>query len=192
MTIEDFDVLVATEEHTRFAEEICTEMAESAKARGTGIARRSPEYVASKMRQGKAVIAFHKDGRWAGFSYIESWGHNGYVANSGLIINPEFRKLGLATAIKTKTFFLSLIKFPGAKLFGLTTGMAVMKINNELGYKPVIYAELTDDESFWKGCESCVNYPILQSKEQKNCLCTAMLFDPAKDKPRVDWPEDLK
>ncbi|MDE6500345.1 MAG: GNAT family N-acetyltransferase, partial [Rikenella sp.] len=95
MTIEDFDVLVATEEHTRFAQEICTEMAESAKARGTGIAKRTPEYVASKMREGKAVVAFHKDGRWAGFSYIESWGHNSYVANSGLIINPEFRKLGL-------------------------------------------------------------------------------------------------
>lgn len=192
MTIEDFDVLVATEEHAKFAQEICNEMAESAKARGTGIARRSPEYVASKMREGKAVIAFHKDGRWAGFSYIESWGHNGYVANSGLIINPEFRKLGLATAIKTKTFFLSLKKFPGAKLFGLTTGMAVMKINNELGYKPVIFSELTDDESFWKGCENCINYPILKSKEYKNCLCTAMLFDPAKDQIRVPCPDDLK
>ncbi len=185
MTINDFDVLVATEEHVRFAEEICNEMAESAKARGTGIAKRSPEYVASKMREGKAVIAFHKDGRWAGFSYIESWGHDRFVANSGLIINPEFRKLGLAKAIKTKTFFLSLEKFPGAKLFGLTTGMAVMKINSEIGYRPVIYSELTDDAAFWKGCESCVNFPILQSKEHKNCLCTAMLFDPAVDKVRI-------
>ena len=191
MTIDDFDVLVAGEEHTRVAQEICTEMAESAKARGTGIAKRTPEYVASKMREGKAVVAFHKDGRWAGFSYIESWGHNGYVANSGLIINPEFRKLGLAKAIKTKTFFLSLVKFPGAKLFGLTTGLPVMKINNELGYRPVIFSELTDDETFWKGCESCVNFPILQSKQHKNCLCTAMLFDPAEDTIRVPWPTDL-
>lgn len=181
MTIEDFDVLVATPEHTGFAQEICTEMEESAKARGTGIAKRSPEYVASKMREGKAVIAFHKDGRWAGFSYIESWGHDKFVANSGLIISPPFRKLGLATAIKTKTFFLSLDKFPGAKLFGLTTGMAVMKINSELGYRPVIYQELTDDETFWKGCQSCVNFPILQSKDRKNCLCTAMIFDPEVD-----------
>ncbi len=191
MTIEDFDVMVATAEHAKFAEEICTEMAESAKARGTGIAKRSPEYVASKMRDGKAVIAFHKDGRWAGFSYIETWGHGDYVANSGLIINPLFRKLGLATVIKTKTFALSIKKFKGAKLFGLTTGLAVMKINSELGYVPVPFSELTDDEAFWEGCKSCVNYPILVSKEHKNCLCTGMIFDPAHQQLRVDIDEIL-
>ncbi len=190
MTIDDFVVRVATPEDTSFAQEICDEMASSAKARGTGIARRSAEYVAAKMREGKAVIAFHKDGRWAGFSYIESWGHGHYVANSGLIISPEFRRIGLAKAIKTKTFFLSLEKFQGAKLFGLTTGLAVMKINSELGYRPVTYSELTDDESFWRGCENCVNFPILQSKERKNCLCTAMLFDPEIDTPRVERAED--
>ena len=184
MTIKDFDVLVATDAHTVFAQTICDEMAESAKARGTGIAKRSPEYVADKMRQGKAVVAFHKDGRWAGFSYIESWGHDDFVANSGLIISPEFRGVGLAKAIKEKTFQLSLQKFPGAKLFGLTTGLAVMKINSGLGYRPVTFSELTDDEAFWKGCESCINFHILQAKERKNCLCTAMVFDPAKDMPQ--------
>ncbi|MCD7962467.1 MAG: GNAT family N-acetyltransferase [Rikenellaceae bacterium] len=192
MTINDFDVIVASEEHVGFAQEITDEMASSAKARGTGIARRSPDYVASKMREGKAVIAFHKDGRWAGFSYIESWGHGKYVANSGLIINPEFRKLGLARAIKIKTFFLSRQKFPDAKLFGLTTGLPVMKINSEIGYRPVVYLELTDDDSFWKGCESCVNYAILQSKDRKNCLCTAMLFDPEVDVPKVPEPDDVR
>ena len=192
MTIDDFDVIVASSEHVKFAREICTEMAESAKARGTGIAKRTPEYIASKMIDGKAVIAFHKDGRWAGFSYIETWGHGDYVANSGLIINPLFRKLGLAKAIKTKTFALSLRKFEGAKLFGLTTGLPVMRINSELGYVPVPFSELTDDEAFWKGCESCINYPILQSKERKNCLCTAMIFDPARQKPRIDVDELLK
>ncbi|GHV00207.1 N-acetyltransferase [Bacteroidia bacterium] len=185
MTIDDFVVRVATEDDTKYALQICSEMEESAKARGTGIARRSPEYIISKIRQGKAVIATHKDGTWAGFSYIESWGHDNYVANSGLIINPQFRKLGLARAIKTKTFFLSQKKFPGAKLFGLTTGLAVMNINNDLGYRPVTYSELTDDEEFWKGCQSCVNFNILQSKEHRNCLCTAMLFDPAVDKAKV-------
>ena len=174
MTIDDFDVLVATEEHTRFAQAICDEMAESAKARGTGIAKRTADYVSRKMREGKAVIAFHKDGTWAGFSYIESWGHGGYVANSGLIINPKFRKLGLAKAIKTKTFFLSL-----------------MKINSELGYRPVTYSELTDDDQFWVGCQSCVNYPILQSKQRKNCLCTAMLFDPEHDTVKVPIDKGL-
>lgn len=173
--------MVATDQHTTFAEQICTEMAESAKARGTGIAKRSPEYVTKKMQEGKAVVAFHNDGRWAGFSYIESWGHDDFVANSGLIISPEFRGVGLARAIKEKTFHLSIEKFPGAKLFGLTTGLAVMKINSGLGYRPVTYSELTNDESFWKGCESCVNFPILQAKEHKNCLCTAMIFDPSRD-----------
>lgn len=189
MTIDDFVVRVAIEEDTRYAQQICDEMAASAKARGTGIAKRSPEYVASKMREGKAVVAFHKDGTWAGFSYIESWGHGKYVANSGLIVNPAFRKIGLAKAIKTKTFFLSQKKFPDAKLFGLTTGLAVMNINNELGYHPVTYAELTDDEEFWKGCQNCVNFFILQSKNYKNCLCTAMLFDPAVDKVKVEDPD---
>ena len=192
MTIDDFDVLVATEEHVGFAREICDEMESSARARGTGIARRTEEYVAGKMREGKAVIAFHKDGTWAGFSYIETWGHGRYVANSGLIIRPEFRKLGLAKAIKIRTFFLSLDKFPGAKLFGLTTGLPVMKINTEIGYRPVIYAELTDDENFWKGCQNCVNYDILQAKGRKNCLCTAMLFDPEVDTIKVERPGDFK
>ncbi|MGF7080629.1 GNAT family N-acetyltransferase [Mucilaginibacter sp. UYCu711] len=188
MTIQDFDIQVATAQHVDFAPIICDEMAESAKARGTGIAQRSPEYVASKMLEGKAVIALHKDGTWAGFCYIETWSHGDFVANSGLIVAPQFRKAGLAKAIKHKIFELSRTKYPEAKLFGLTTGLAVMKINSELGYEPVTYSELTQDEEFWKGCKSCVNYDILTMKERKNCMCTAMLFDPvekAKDAEKV-------
>jgi len=163
-----------------YAEQICNEMFESAKARGTGIARRKPEYVANKMIEGKSVIALHKDGRWAGFCYIETWSHGNYVANSGLIVNPEFRKFGLAKSIKNRIFKLSREKYPNAKVFGLTTGLAVMKINSDLGYEPVPYSELTQDDEFWKGCTSCVNYQILESKERKNCLCTAMLWDPTE------------
>jgi hypothetical protein len=180
MTIQDFDILVASAQHVDYAQEICIEMAESAKARGTGIAQRSPEYVADKMLEGKAVIALHKDGTWAGFCYIETWSHGDFVANSGLIVSPQFRKVGLAKAIKQRIFELSRSKYPDAKLFGLTTGLAVMKINSELGYEPVTYSELTQDEDFWKGCRSCVNYDILTMKERKNCMCTAMLFDPAE------------
>ncbi len=183
MIIEDFDVVIGDATHAAHAAAIVEEMAESAKARGTGIARRTPEYVAGKIREGKAVVAIHREtGEWAGFTYIETWGHGRYVANSGLIINPKFRMIGLARAIKTKAFFLSLKLFPGAKLFGLTTGLAVMKINSRLGYRPVPFAELTDDDSFWEGCKSCVNFPILEMKERRNCLCTAMLFDPAVDR----------
>lgn len=182
MTIQDFDIQVASAQHVDYAQQICDEMAESAKARGTGIAQRSSEYVANKMLEGKAVIALHRNGTWAGFCYIETWSHGDFVANSGLIVNPEFRKVGLAKAIKEKIFELSRQKYPNAKIFGLTTGLAVMKINSDLGYEPVTYSELTQDEAFWNGCKSCVNYDILMSKGRKNCMCTAMLFDPAEKK----------
>ncbi|OQP64914.1 acetyltransferase [Niastella vici] len=177
-TQQQFQVIVANESHLSFAQIICDEMASSAKARGTGIAKRSPEYIQQKMREGKAVIAFNQDGIWAGFCYIETWSHGEYVANSGLIVSPNFRKGGLAKAIKKKIFELSRQTYPEAKIFGLTTGLAVMKINSDLGYEPVTYSELTQDEAFWAGCKSCVNYDILMSKERKNCLCTAMLYDP--------------
>lgn len=154
-------------------------MEASAKARGIGIAKRSPEYLKQKMTEGKAVIAFSNLGEWAGFCYIETWGHGQHVANSGLIVSPHFRKGGLAKLIKRHIFELSRAKYPEAKIFGLTTGLAVMKINSELGYEPVTYSELTDDNAFWNGCQSCINYEILMSKERKNCLCTAMLYDPA-------------
>ncbi len=179
---QQFDIIIATAEHTSFAKIIADEMESSAKARGTGIAQRSPEYIAEKMLEGKAVLAFTEEGIWAGFCYIETWSHGQYVANSGLIVAPQFRKAGLAKAIKKKIFDLSREKFPESKLFGLTTGLAVMKINSDLGYEPVTYSELTQDDAFWAGCKSCVNFDILVAKERKNCMCTAMLYDPA-DKP---------
>ena len=175
---QDFKIYIASEADFNYAEEICLEMEESAKARGTGIAQRSPDYIRQKMSEGKAVIALTKENTWAGFCYIETWGHGSYVANSGLIVNPSFRKSGLARLIKKKIFELSRQKYPEAKIFGLTTGLAVMKINSELGYEPVTYSELTQDEDFWAGCKSCVNYDILMSKNRKNCMCTAMLYDP--------------
>lgn len=192
MNAKQFIVIPANESHVGYAEQICEEMAQSALARGTGIARRKPEYVANKMVEGKAVIALHVDGTWAGFCYIETWSHGDYVANSGLIVNPTFRKEGLAKAIKKRVFELSREKYPKAKIFGLTTGFAVMKINSDLGYEPVPYSELTQDESFWKGCESCVNFQILQSKEKKNCLCTAMLWNPEEKEKELRNKIDQK
>jgi hypothetical protein len=167
-------------------------MQSSAKARGTGIAKRSPEYIETKINEGKAVIAVTPDGDWVGFCYIEAWGHDQFVANSGLIVAPAFRKSGVAKQIKRKIFDLSKEKYPTAKIFGLTTGLAVMKINSDLGYEPVTYSELTDDEEFWAGCKSCVNYDILMSKERKNCMCTAMLYDPADHFEPEETKEDFK
>lgn len=189
---QSFNILIANESHQDFAAIICQEMESSAKARGTGIAKRSPDYIKEKMREGKAVIAFTKDGIWAGFCYIETWSHGEYVANSGLIVASAFRKGGLARLIKKKIFELSRKQFPDAKIFGLTTGLAVMKINSELGYEPVTYSELTQDEAFWAGCKSCVNYDILISKEKKNCMCTALLYDPKDHFEPEETERDFK
>lgn len=171
-------IRTAVEADVQYATIITDEMEASAKARGTGIAKRSADYVAGKMKEGKAVIAVSENGDWVGFCYIEAWGHDSFVANSGLIVSPAFRKSGVAKQIKEKIFRLSRQKYPEAKIFGLTTGLAVMKINSDLGYEPVTYSELTDDDQFWAGCKSCVNYDILMSKDRKNCMCTAMLYDP--------------
>jgi len=174
-------VRVAHSGDISYAIAITDEMESSAKARGTGIAKRSPAYVAKKIEEGKAVIAHTEDGTWVGFCYIEAWQHGQFVANSGLIVAPAYRKTGIAKKIKHTIFQLSRDKYPNSKLFGLTTGLAVMKINSELGYEPVTYSELTDDEEFWAGCKSCVNYDILMSKDRKNCMCTAMLYEPKQD-----------
>lgn len=179
--LKNIKVLVAGEEHVKYVDEINDAIDEASKQRGTGIARRTFEYLASKITDGKAVIALH-DGKFAGFCYIETWGNKGFVANSGLIVVPEFRGYGLAKEIKRKAFQLSRKKYPGAKIFGLTTGLAVMKINHELGYRPVTFSELTTDDQFWNGCKGCVNYDILERMERTKCLCTGMLYDPAWEK----------
>lgn len=183
----NFDIQVATSVHEKYAAEICEVIADSAKARGTGIAKRKPEYILEKIRQGKAVIALYQD-LFAGFCYIETWSHDRYVANSGLIVAPDFRKMGLAKAIKRRVFQLSREKYPEAKIFGITTSLAVMKINSELGYQPVTFSELTQDEAFWNGCQSCPNYDILTRNERRMCLCTAML---APSKVEIQMKFDL-
>ncbi len=185
-------IRVANSTDTKYAITITDEMENSAKARGTGIAKRSPDYIEKKITEGKAVIAVTPDGTWVGFCYIEAWGHEQFVANSGLIVAPDFRKSGVAKQIKRRIFDLSKEKYPHAKIFGLTTGLAVMKINSELGYEPVTYSELTDDEEFWSGCKSCVNFDILMSKDRKNCMCTAMLYDPADHREPEETNEDFK
>jgi hypothetical protein len=188
----EYNVQIATYSHIGLAEEICRNMEESARARGTGIAKRSPDYIIQKMLEGKAIIATDQQGNFVGFCYIETWGHGQFVANSGLIVHPEHRKSGIAKRIKEKAFELSRKLYPNAKIFGLTTSLAVMKINSALGYKPVTFSELTDDESFWKGCSSCINYDILNRTNRKHCLCTGMLFDPAevKDNKVVESTEE--
>lgn len=177
MNIDDIIVAFAEEKDAVHAPHICDLIYESALQRGTGIARRSNEYIAAKITGGKAVVALHGD-KLVGFSYIECWGHGDFVATSGLIVDPEYRHLGLAARIKEKTFELARMRFPFAKIFSITTSLPVMKLNSRMGYKPVTFSELTDDDEFWQGCQGCVNYDILQRNNRRMCLCTGMLFDP--------------
>ena len=128
-------VRIATSSDFKYAQTITDEMATSAQARGTGIAKRSTEYIQQKMQEGKAVIAVTEDNIWVGFCYIEAWGKEGFVANSGLIVAPAFQKNRHSKKIKKRIFDLSREKYPNAKIFGLTTGLAVMKINSDLGLR---------------------------------------------------------
>lgn len=177
---EDITVVVAGPEHHTYADTVCKLIEEAASARGTGIAKREPEYIRRKMAEGKAIIALCGE-EVAGFCYIETWSHGKYAVNSGLIVAPAFRKRGLAKRIKKRAFELSRQRYPNAKLFGITTSLAVMKINSELGYKPVTFSELTSDDVFWEGCQSCPNYDVLTRMKRKMCLCTGMLYDPEKE-----------
>ena len=157
---DEIEVVVAGEDHVRYVDEILDTITRAAKVRGTGIAKRSPEYVKQKMLEHKAVVALYH-GRFA-------------------------------MRIKRRIFSLSREMFPSAKIFSLTTGAAVMKMNNELGYRPVTFSQLTEDEAFWKGCESCVNFDILQRNGRRMCLCTGMLYDPEehKENNNIDKPDN--
>ena len=187
----DFKIFVAGDQELGYLEEIEKAIYNASRVKGTGIAIRSREYLKTKIKEGKSVIAIHSDGTWAGFCYIESWGHQKFVANSGLVVNPQFRGCGLAKEIKAKALDLSAELFPEARLFGLTTSLAVMKINSSLGYKPVTFSELTDDDEFWKGCQSCPYYDILIRTRRSHCLCTGMLKEsPADAKTKKEKKND--
>ncbi|UCE93182.1 MAG: GNAT family N-acetyltransferase [Flavobacteriaceae bacterium] len=184
------EIVIASQKHIKYAQIISETIDNSANQRGTGIAKRTPEYIEEKIKNGNAVIALEGE-KFAGFCYIETFGGKNFVVHSGLIVHPDFRNQGLAKRIKTKVFKYSQKKFPDSKIFGITTGLAVMKINYELGYKPVTFSELTDDPEFWKGCQTCRNYDVLQRTNQKMCLCTGMLYDGNK-KVKKEHPYNSK
>lgn len=174
ININDIEIVIANDSHAPYAQVICDLIEESARVRGTGIAKRDPNYIKKKLVNSHSVVALYQE-KLIGFCYVEAWGHGNYVSNSGLIVDPAFRKHGLARLIKKEAFDLARNLYPDAKVFGITTSGPVMKINTELGYMPVPFSELTQDEEFWKGCSSCPNYDILQAKQRKMCLCTGML-----------------
>ncbi len=180
--LEEIAIEVAGEGHIKYIDDINRAIESASKERGTGIAKRTFEYLSDKITDGKAIIALD-NGNFAGFCYIESWEGKRFVANSGLIVTNKYRGIGLAKEIKRMAFQLSRKKYPNSKIFGLTTGLAVMKINHELGYRPVTFSELTDDDMFWEGCKSCINHDILLRTERTKCLCTGMLYNPEWEEP---------
>lgn len=184
MESKDIKVVVANKEHEKYVETILDTIERAAKIRGTGIARRSPDYVSMKICEGKAILALYGD-EFAGFCYIETWSNKNFVANSGLIVADKFRNLGLATRIKLRAVELCRDRYPHAKIFSLTTGAKVMKMNTDLGFRPVTFTDLTDDDAFWKGCQTCVNHDILMRTGRKMCLCTGLLYEP-------DVPENVE
>jgi len=186
------DVLVSNISHTKYVDEILETIETSAKARGTGIAKRSVEYVEKKLKEQKAVIAIAEDGRFAGFSYIEIFDNGKFLVNSGLIVHPDFRNMGLAKRIKNRIFELSKELYPKAKIVSITTSLVVLKLNTDLGYKPVTFSELPQSELFWKGCETCVNYDVLTRTNKKMCLCTGLLYDPEHHTQKFDFDENSK
>ena len=189
MNKEDITVMVADASHEKYVDTILDTIEKAAKVRGTGIAKRTHEYVATKMKEAKAVIALYGD-EFVGFSYIETWGNKQYVTTSGLIVDPKFRGLGVAKRIKDPTFTLARTRWPHAKIFSLTSGAAVMAMNTQLGYHPVTFADLTDDEAFWRGCEGCINVDVLKRTGRKYCICTGMLYDPEEHLP-AKLPEEV-
>ncbi len=188
--MENINVLIAQPNHAHYAQAVCQLIEDSAKVRGTGIAKRNPEYIAQKITDHKAIIALH-DEKLVGFCYLETWSHSRYVANSGLIVHPEYRGHGLAKRIKHKAFEHARASYPTAKVFGITTSLAVMKINTQLGYHPVTFSELTQDDAFWKGCSSCPNYDILNRNQRKMCLCTAMLAPSKVESLKLDLSNQI-
>ena len=159
---EDIRVLVADAEHEKYVDTIIETIREAARKRGTGIAERTHEYVATKMKEGKAVLALDGD-RFVGFSYIETWGNKHYVTTSGLIVHPDYQGLGVAKRIKDYTFTLARLRWPNAKIFSLTSGDA-----------------------------GCINHDILEAKNRKFCVCTGMLWDPDKHKGEPTSLEVIK
>lgn len=175
-------VRVTTSDDFRWAGQLCVWYEDSAKKRGTGIAKRDPDYIKKKMENENAVIAFDDEGKLAGFTYIETFEEEKFVVNSGLIIRPDLRGTGVGKLVKHAVFKHTRTKYPKSKVISITTSLAVMRLNADLGYRPVTLSELTQSDDFWQGCKSCKNYPILVQNERKMCLCTGLIYDKLDDK----------
>jgi argininosuccinate synthase len=170
---------IANSHDIHYAQTICNKIEESTKIRKTGIAKRNVESIKNNIINGNAIIAFSNN-KLAGFSYIDTFQKEQFVSNSGMIVLPEFRNIGIAKLIKSEIFKLSINKFPYSKIFSITTSIKILKINICLGFKPVYFQYITLSEIFWNCCKSCANYDILIKNKITMCLCTGLLYNTIK------------
>jgi GNAT superfamily N-acetyltransferase len=176
MECESVIIRIAVRADVKYIYQILEAMKSSAHQRGAGISHRPVQYLCRKIYEGKAVVAVTDGGQWVGFSYLEAWSQNAFVSNGGLIVDPGHRGKGVASLIKKMIFDLSRKLYPAADIFTITTGAAVLKMNSDLGFRPVTFSQVTSDNGFWNQCNACVNYSILESKNRRMCLCTAMIY----------------
>ncbi len=152
-------VRIATKKDYCYAEIISKELNTSAANRGVQIKNRTPKYILDKMETGLAIVAINSETEeWIGFSTLEVWEHEQFVANTGLIIAPKYRGHGFSMLIKSKLFELSRQKYPKAKIFSLTGNPNIIQINQTLGFTTVPFSTILNDNLFLTGCNSWVNY----------------------------------
>jgi hypothetical protein len=169
-------VRLATEHDQRFVQNIITEIEIASQIKGTGICKREPAFISQKITEGNAVMAVTPSGAWAGFCYIQPHDNGQFVSSCALVISRNFRNRGIASQIKAQVLALAKNKYPAARIFGLTTSHVVERINAQLNYVEVSYAEVTQADTFWQSCRSCENYQLLLQQDKKKCLCKAMVY----------------
>lgn len=171
-------ILPATTEHLRYVPAIVQLIEDASNEPGAALAKRSAEYVTSKIEHGFAVIALTEDDKVVGFQCLSPWEGDKFVSHSALVVHPNFRRQGLSREIKGQIVELTRKKFPEAIMFGITLSPSVMSLNTAHGFRPVGYDSLTKDDAFWKGCETCPYHDVLLKMQRTVCLCTALRLDP--------------
>ncbi len=140
------------------------------------IARREVDFLASKIRSGRAALALLGK-KLIGFGYWSDWEDGKFLSHSGLVVIPAMRGHGLGRHLKAVLFETSKARRPDAVLMSLTTSPTVRAYNEALGFKPCSLDDLTDDPAFWEGCKACRNYAEVQAKGLR-CCCEAMILRP--------------
>lgn len=171
------EVRESTPEDVRYAE-AASALIDQASAE-FDIAKRTPEWLAAKIRARRAAIAL-AGGELVGFGYWSAWENDTFISHSGLVVRSDYRGTGLGRDLKMVLFDSSRRRLPEASLMSLTTSPQVRKLNLSLGFEIVPLEQLTKDPAFWEGCRTCRNYEEVQARGQQ-CCCEGMLLRPESE-----------